>query len=52
MYLYQAYKRCKIIKVKWINNNDNPTDVIIKVKPYQTLKTLINTNKLDLKVNK
>jgi len=52
MYLYQAYKRREIIKVKWINGNDNLTDVIIKTKPCQALKTLINMNKLDLKVNK
>ena len=52
MCLRQAYKRREIIKVKWINGNDNPIDVIIKAKPCQALKTLINTNKLDLKVNK
>ena len=52
MCLYQAYKRREITKVKWINNSDNPADVIIKVKPCQALKILININKLNLKVNK
>ena len=52
MCLCQAYKRREITKVKQINNNDNPVDAMTKAKPYQALKTLININKLDLKVNK
>ena len=50
IYLYQAYKRHKIIKVKWIKSKDNPADAITKAKPCQALKTLINTNKLNLRV--
>ena len=50
MCLHQAYKQYKIIEVKWINSRDNPVDAIIKAKPCQALKTLINTNKLNLKV--
>ena len=50
IYLHQAYKWCKITKVKQIDGKDNPVDVITKAKPYQALKTLINTNKLNLKV--
>ena len=50
IYLRQAYKRHEITEVKWINSRDNPVDAIIKAKPYQALKTLINTNKLNLKV--
>jgi hypothetical protein len=52
MCLCQAYKRCEIIKVKWISSRDNLIDAIIKAKLCQALKVLINTNKLDLKVNK
>jgi hypothetical protein len=51
MCLRQAYERREIIKVKWINGNDNLADAMTKAKPCQTLKILINTNKLDLKVN-
>ena len=51
MCLRQAYERREITEVKWINGNDNPADAMTKVKPCQALKTLINTNKLDLKVN-
>jgi hypothetical protein len=50
IYLYQAYKRREITEVKWINSKDNPVDAITKVKLCQALKTLINTNKLNLEV--
>ena len=50
MCLRQAYKRRKITKVKWISSGNNPADAITKVKPCQALKTLIDTNKLNLKV--
>ena len=50
MCLYQAYKQYKITKVKQISGGDNPANAIIKVKPCQALKILINTNKLNLKV--
>ena len=48
--LRQAYKRCEITEVKWINGGNNPADTIIKVRPCQALKTLIDTNKLNLQV--
>ena len=50
--LRQAYKRHKITKAKWISSKDNPADAMTKVKPCQALKTLININKLDLRVIK
>ena len=50
MYLRQAYKRREITEVKWINGGNNPADTIIKVRPCQALKTLIDTNKLNLQV--
>ena len=50
MCLRQAYKRCKIIEVKWISGENNLADTMTKAKPYQALKTLIDTNKLSLKV--
>ena len=50
MCLRQAYERRKITEVKWISGGNNPADVITKAKPCQALKTLINTNKLNLEV--
>jgi hypothetical protein len=51
MCLRQAYERREITEVKWISGKDNPADVMTKAKPCQALKALIDTNKLDLKVN-
>ena len=51
MCLRQAYKRREITKVKQISGNDNLADAITKARPCQALKILIDTNKLDLKVN-
>ena len=42
--LHQAYKRREIIKIKWINGNTNPINIIIKSKAYNALTQLINTN--------
>ena len=44
----QLYKCKEIIKIKWINNNSNPADLIIKGKASIALKKLINTNYLEL----
>ena len=52
MCLRQAYERREITEVKWISGSDNPVDAMTKAKPCQALKILIDTNKLDLKVNK
>ena len=38
------------MEVKWISGGNNLVDAITKAKPCQALKTLIDTNKLNLKV--
>ena len=38
------------MEVKWISGGNNLVDAMTKTKPCQALKTLINTNKLNLKV--
>ena len=48
MCLRQAYKRRQITKVKWIDRDTNPTDAIIKGKPYTALLQLININRVKL----
>ena len=50
MCLRQAYERREITEVKWISGGNNPADAITKAKPCRALKTLINTNKLNLEV--
>ena len=48
IYLHQAYKRRKIAKIKQINGNTNPADIITKGKAYNALIQLINTNYIQL----
>jgi hypothetical protein len=50
MCLCQAYERREITEVKWINGGNNPVDAMTKARPCQALKTLIDTNKLNLQV--
>ena len=38
------------MEVKWISGRNNSANAMIKAKLCQALKTLINTNKLNLKV--
>jgi len=44
------YKRREIVEIKWINRGSNPIDAIIKLKPCQALKDLININIIKLQV--
>ena len=48
--LYQLYKRKEIIKVKWIDGNSNPTDLMTKGKVSTAFKKLIDTNYLELQI--
>ena len=50
--LYQAYKRREITEVKWIKGESNLANAITKSKsnPTNALKTLINTNIIQLEV--
>ena len=44
IYLRQSYERREIAEIKWIDRGSNPIDVIIKLRPCQALKDLINMN--------
>ena len=48
MCLYQLYKHREITKVKWIDGNSNPANLITKGKASTALKKLIDTNYLKL----
>ena len=47
-----SYKRREIAEIKWIDGGSNPADAMIKSRPYQALKDLINTNTIKLQVTK
>jgi hypothetical protein len=46
----EAYKRREIAQVKWIASKSNLADFITKTKLTNALKTLIDTNKIDIQV--
>ena len=50
MCLRQLYKRKEIAEIKWIKENTNSADFMIKLKAYNALKQLINTNKVNINV--
>ena len=52
MYLYQLYKYKEIAEIKWIKGNTNLANFITKLKAYNTLKQLINTNKVNISIIK
>jgi hypothetical protein len=50
MCMREAYERREIAQVKWIDGKSNPVDSMTKSKPTNALKNLLETNKIDLKV--
>ena len=50
MSLRQAYERREIAEVKWIKGSTNPADSMTKLKASNALKTLIDTNTVQLDV--
>ena len=50
MCLYQLYKRKEIAKIKWIKGNTNLANFMTKLKVYNALKQLIDTNKVNISV--
>ena len=50
LYLRQAYERRLITKIVWIDGTTNLADAMMKLKPCQGLKDLIDTNKINIKL--
>lgn len=50
MCMREAYERREIAQVKWIAGKSNPADSMTKSKPTNALKNLIDTNKIELRV--
>jgi hypothetical protein len=51
MCLRQSYERRKITKIRWIDDEFNPIDVMTKSNSCQTLSRLIDTNIINLKTS-
>jgi hypothetical protein len=52
IYIHQSYKRHEIAEIKWIKGTSNQTDSIIKTKPIGALKLLLDSNTIQLEVDK
>jgi hypothetical protein len=50
MFLRQFYKRRKIIEIKWIHNQDNPTNALTKAAANKAMKRFMSSNKLNVKI--
>jgi hypothetical protein len=50
MWFRQSYKRREIAEIRWIDDNINSADAMIKFKFCNVLSSLIDTNSLNLKI--
>jgi hypothetical protein len=48
--LCQLYKKRELIKIRWINNQNNPADAMTKPSPNKALEKFITTNRLQVRV--
>jgi hypothetical protein len=46
----QSYERKKIAEIRWIHNRDNPANALTKATANSSLKQLVSTNKLVIKM--
>lgn len=51
MCLRQSYERCKIIEMRWIDDNSNSVNGITKAKPCHVFQELLNTNIVNMKIS-
>src|SRR5438034_445876 len=50
MSLRQAYERHEVFEIRWIHGNDNPADAMTKAEPNKALQTLIDQNRLTMRI--
>ena len=48
MSLRQSYERREITEIKWIHGHHNPADSMTKAKASSALKTVIDTNRINI----
>jgi len=46
----QLYERKKLLEIRWITNNNNSVNIIIKSIANKLLKSLININYFNIKI--
>jgi hypothetical protein len=50
MALRETYERGELKDIRWIDGRDNPADAMTKANANASMEQLINTNKLELRV--
>jgi hypothetical protein len=50
MVLRETYERGELKDIRWIDGRDNPADAMTKTTANASMEQLINTNKLELRV--
>jgi hypothetical protein len=48
--LQESYKHRELFKVRWINKQDNPANIITKTSPNKIFKGFLDTNKLRVRI--
>ena len=44
MALHQSYEQRELLKIHWINGQDNPVDAMTKSNPNKALEKFLDTN--------
>ena len=50
MSLHQLYKYQKVTEITWIHSHNNPANLMTKSEASMVLKTVINTNLINLDI--
>ncbi|POS87231.1 hypothetical protein EPUL_002747 [Erysiphe pulchra] len=51
MVIRDAYEERELTEIKWVVRDTNPADSMTKIKAYNALKNMINTNFIDITIN-
>ena len=50
MAIRQSYERRELLEIRWITSDTNPADIMTKSTANKSLKSLVSTNHLNIKV--
>jgi hypothetical protein len=48
----QSYEHKELLEIRWINRTDNPADIMTKATPNRVLEGFINTNELQVRIER
>ena len=50
MAIWESYKRKEVTEIRWIKGTDNPADAMTKKGSNKALETLLDTNRLHIRM--